>query len=194
MKYVTRIVTGILCALIATASIGVAPAHDARGAIAPDAGAHVVASVNGVAITTAALDDAVRASGRRDSPALRHELKQKLIAWELLRQAATKAQRVSAPGTDSTVPNPDLASCSAHEIGSYLREVVHPAAVTEADIRLRYAQLLRERAAPTATPAATLPGFPALEGRLRERLEAERFEQAVRQLAERLMNEAQIDE
>ena len=53
--------------------------------------AGVVAKVNDVAITQEQLDQAVRASGAADTPQLRANLKNQLVARELFRQVALKA-------------------------------------------------------------------------------------------------------
>lgn len=194
MKYVTRIAAGFGCALM----VGTAVFGAGQTASASPSPECVVARVNGVAITQASLDAALAASGQRDSAALRHELKRRLIAWELLRQAAAKAQQ-SAPEAgagpaDASAPHAEEGVLGAHEIGSYLRAAVHPAAVTDADVRLRYAALARAHAAGSTGAGGELPEFGALAGTLRERLAAERFDEAVRKLAEQLMNEADIGE
>lgn len=200
MKYVACMTRGIA---VAGASFAVAlllaPAWSAAAvcAVMPAAQPASVARVNGVAVTQAALDASVAVSGRPDSDAVRFDFKQRLIACELLRQAALKGERRD-PGQGPSVPlavsTTGALVCSAREIRPYVLRVVRPAAVTDAEVHARYQAL---------SPAGALPVLGAGRGRcaigqaaarLRSRMEAERLELAIQALAERLLERADIEQ
>ncbi|HEV3104994.1 MAG TPA: hypothetical protein VGZ01_04835 [Trinickia sp.] len=197
MKYATRIAAGLGCALVAgTTAFGAASAS-------PLAAARPVATVNGIPIAQASLDAALAASGQCDSPALRRELKLRLIAREVLRQAAMRTQlaasaSASASGEggkalDASAEPAEYPAREAQRIAVYLRAAVHPTAVTDVEVHRRYSALARARAARSSAARVELPTFGAIAGSLRERLEAERFDEAVHRLAVQLTNEANID-
>lgn len=97
-----------------------------------------MAVVNGVTIPQSFLDTAVRAAGTRaalpDTPQLRAALKHQLIARELLIQGAQRANYGSRPEVQRAAPN-DRANV---EVQSWLHETLHPAAVTDAQVKARY--------------------------------------------------------
>lgn len=93
-----------------------------------------VASVNGVAISPTQLDDAVRASRQPDTPALRQALKGQLIARELFRQNAEKAHYDTKPEVRQAM---NAAQINA-ETQLYLKDNIHPAPVTDAQVKARY--------------------------------------------------------
>jgi len=113
-----------------------APAAPAAPAIPLPPGA--MAIVNGVTIPQSFLDTAVRAAGTRaalpDTPQLRAALKLQLIARELLIQGAERAHYGSRPEVQQAAPNDRINV----EVQSWLRDTVHPAAVTDAQVRARY--------------------------------------------------------
>ncbi|WP_433696388.1 peptidyl-prolyl cis-trans isomerase [Paraburkholderia phenoliruptrix] len=96
--------------------------------------ANAVARVNGVVITQAQLDDAVRASNVPDTPALRASIKNQLIARELFRQAAEKQHYESRPQVVAAVEQARTLAMTA----AYLRDQVKPAPVTDADVKAKY--------------------------------------------------------
>ncbi len=173
------------------------------GALAPQAFAATgvashampVATVNGVALTQEALDASLAISGRPGSRATRQEFKRRLIACELLRQAALKAERKkpgAGPDAPLAVSSAGALVCSASEIRPYLLKAVRPAAVTDAQVRARYAALRRNRALPMSTAARGPPGLEQAAAGLRSSMEAERLEGAIRTLADQLIERADI--
>jgi hypothetical protein len=120
-----------------------------------------------------------------------------LIAREVLRQAAARAGH-PAPCLERTAAgvaaasDPSLVRSAEHEIGRYLRSAMHPSAVTDADIRSRYADLSRPRAVAGGAPGDKTPMLPATAQLLRERIQNERFDDELRRLVQRLTDEADI--
>jgi len=104
----------------------------ADAAAAMPAGA--VASVNGVPIAQAQVDEAVRMSKAPDTPALRAALKNQLIARELFRQAALKQHYDTKPQVVAAVEQAKALAMTQ----AYLHDQVKPAPVAEADVRARY--------------------------------------------------------
>lgn len=104
--------------------------------------AGTVAVVNGVAITQSALDDAVKSvaarTGRPDTPQLRDAIKRQLIAREVLRQNAMKAHFNDMPA----VLQAAAAAKESVMIAAYLEANVHPAAITDEQVRARYDELV----------------------------------------------------
>jgi parvulin-like peptidyl-prolyl isomerase len=94
----------------------------------------VVARVNGISIQQSDLDAAVRASGQPDTPALRASLKNQLIARELFRQAAQKQHYDARADVEAIVEQAKTAAM----MQAYLRDVVKPAPVSDADVKARY--------------------------------------------------------
>ncbi|RQR67695.1 peptidyl-prolyl cis-trans isomerase [Burkholderia sp. Bp9126] len=109
------------------------PADAALAASAP-LPADAVASVNGVPITKAQIDDAVRAGKAPDTPALRDALKNQLIARELFRQAALKQHYDTKPQVVAAVEQAKALAMTQ----AYLRDQVRPAPVADADVKARY--------------------------------------------------------
>ncbi|MBU9373954.1 peptidyl-prolyl cis-trans isomerase [Burkholderia multivorans] len=103
---------------------------DAAAAVPADA----VASVNGVPITQAQIDEAVRVSKAPDTPALRTALKNQLIARELFRQAALKQHYDTKPQVVAAVEQAKTLAMTQ----AYLSDQVKPVPVTEADVKARY--------------------------------------------------------
>ncbi|HDR9474524.1 peptidylprolyl isomerase [Burkholderia multivorans] len=103
---------------------------DAAAALPADA----VASVNGVPITQAQIDEAVRVSKAPDTPALRTALKNQLIARELFRQAALKQHYDTKPQVVAAVEQAKTLAMTQ----AYLSDQVKPVPVTEADVKARY--------------------------------------------------------
>jgi peptidyl-prolyl cis-trans isomerase C len=95
----------------------------------------VVATVNHIRITRTDIDDAVAASGERDTIALRRTLKHRLIALELLRQAAAELHYTNA---EQAMHQATPVERTIVAIQLYLRDTVRPAPVSERDIETRY--------------------------------------------------------
>ena len=90
-----------------------------------------VAIVNGVSIPQSALIDAVRASGQPDTPQLRAQIKERLIARELVYQSAEKA----GYGRRSDVIRAKVDA----EVNAYLADHASaPQPVTDAQVRAQY--------------------------------------------------------
>ncbi|QCP55025.1 peptidyl-prolyl cis-trans isomerase [Trinickia violacea] len=98
----------------------------------------VVAIVNGVAIPQAQLDAAVQASHQSDTPQLRQNLKQQLIVRELFRQNAEKGQYGTKPEVQEAM---NAAKVNA-ETQLYLKDSIHPAQVTDAQVKARYDEIV----------------------------------------------------
>ncbi|WP_081087584.1 peptidyl-prolyl cis-trans isomerase [Burkholderia stagnalis] len=109
-------------------------AADAALAASAPLPADAVASVNGVPITKAQIDDAVRAGKAPDTPALRDALKNQLIARELFRQAALKQHYDTKPQVVAAVEQAKALAMTQ----AYLRDQVRPAPVADADVKARY--------------------------------------------------------
>lgn len=112
------------------------PAAAASAASTLPAGA--VALVNGAAVPQSQIDDAVRAvtakTGQPDTPQLRQTLKGELIAREVFRQNAEKARYGEKPEVQQLVAG---AKTNA-EIQQYLKDNIHPEAVTDDQVKARY--------------------------------------------------------
>ncbi len=97
----------------------------------------LVARVNGSPIPRSALDRAIeqaKAAGRADTPELRRELVERLVADELLWQEARKAGHGRAPEVAAAAE----AARRHATVERYLKAAVKVAEPTEADIRRRY--------------------------------------------------------
>ncbi|EUC12089.1 hypothetical protein PMI06_008868 [Burkholderia sp. BT03] len=143
---------------------GGASALAATGASRPPSSA-VVATVNDEIITQADLDNAVAVSGAHDTTVLRRTLRHRLIAMELLRQAAEKPRHVNVT---RGIRRASEASGTIEVIRQYLRDAVRPSAVTEADVWARYAQVIKSLEASTqrSTVSAETADRPLTAGRL----------------------------
>lgn len=196
-KRVGRKTAGIAgAAIVAVAALGAATRGAPSEAMQDQA---AVATVNGVALTRAALDASMATARRPHTEAAQHEYKQRLIACELLRQAAMKAKRKkSTPAPEAPLaisPSGGLV-CASPEIRPYLLDAVRTASVTDAELRARYATLAGAEAAPPAEQGKrTCPrqaDFSQVSACLRSGMEAERLDVAIRALADRLIDEADI--
>jgi peptidyl-prolyl cis-trans isomerase C len=116
----------------ASTAVASAPVASAPASSPLPAGA--VARVNGVIISQAQLDAAVRASNAPDTPALRTSLKEQLIAREVFRQAAQQRHYDVQPQVVAAVEQAKTLAMTQ----AYLRDQVHPAPVTEADVKAKY--------------------------------------------------------
>ena len=129
------------------------PATSAIAQVAsPPAG--MVAKVNGVTLTTAQLDAAVRASGQPDTPALRQALKNQFITRELISQAAAKAHYDTRP--EAIQAGNNARTLAANEL--YLRDHVHPAPVTDAQVKARYDAIVASLGATEYKPRTIVVG------------------------------------
>ncbi|MCA8031584.1 peptidyl-prolyl cis-trans isomerase [Burkholderia arboris] len=133
-KIGVTLVAATLCAAVAPHAYAVPKAAkkpaDAAAAMPADA----IASVNGVPIPQAQVDEAVRASKAPDTPALRAALKNQLIARELFRQAALKQHYDTKPQVVAAVEQAKALAMTQ----AYLRDQIKPAPVTDADVKARY--------------------------------------------------------
>ncbi|MFL9867289.1 peptidylprolyl isomerase [Paraburkholderia fungorum] len=84
------------------------------------------------------LDAAVQASRQPDTPRLRQVLRQQLIARELFRQNAEKQHYDSKPEVQQAM----AAARANAETQIYLRDNIHPEAVTDGQIRARYDEIV----------------------------------------------------
>lgn len=120
--------TAIALAVIAL----VQPAHAAAD--------EVVATVNGVPVHRADLDDALRSSGRPDTPAARTEILHGLVARELIRQAAEH----DGLGRSEAVQRAMQKAKVDAENRIYVAQHMQPQAVTDAQVRERYDAIVSE--------------------------------------------------
>jgi peptidyl-prolyl cis-trans isomerase C len=130
----------VLClttfAALALAVTMPAPVHAANtqgvstGALPPG----TVAIVNGVSISQAQLENALRASRQPDTPQIRQAIRQELIARELFRQNAEKQHYDTKPEVQEVV---NAAKVNA-ETQLYLKDNIHPEPVTDAQVKARY--------------------------------------------------------
>lgn len=93
-----------------------------------------VAIVNGINIPQTQLDALAHASGQPDNAQVRQALKQELIARELFRQQAEKANYGAKPEVQEAV---NAAKANA-ETQLYLKDNIHPEPVTDAQVKARY--------------------------------------------------------
>ncbi|MDQ8023977.1 MAG: peptidyl-prolyl cis-trans isomerase [Moraxellaceae bacterium] len=96
--------------------------------------ATVVAKVNGIVLSKAQLDLALRLSGLPDNEAARAALKNELIAGELVRQAAQKANYAERPEVRQAMEMAKIKAASQ----LYLRDNVRAARVSEEQVKARY--------------------------------------------------------
>ncbi|WP_322053236.1 peptidylprolyl isomerase [Paraburkholderia bannensis] len=94
----------------------------------------VIARVNGVPITQDRLDAAVVASHAVDTPALRAQLKNQLIARELFRQAAEKAHYEQHPAVQAEMEQLKAAVITQ----AWLQDQLKPAQIGDADVKAQY--------------------------------------------------------
>jgi parvulin-like peptidyl-prolyl isomerase len=144
----SRLGTGIhiFCAMAFGAvalSVAMASAvHAQNGVVAGGAAsglpAGIVAIVNGMPISKSQLDDAVRGIRQPDTPQLRLALKQDLIARELFRQRAEAAHYDTKPEVLQAVNAVRIEL----ETRLYVKDNLHPAPVSDAQIRARYDEIV----------------------------------------------------
>ncbi|NML35221.1 peptidyl-prolyl cis-trans isomerase [Paraburkholderia antibiotica] len=130
--------------------------------------AGTAAIVNGAAISQAQLDEVVRLAAQtthqQDTPQLRQVARQQLIVRELFRQHAEKARYDAKPEVQQAMNNAKINA----ETQLYLKDNIHPAPVTDAQVKARFdgivASLGKEEYKPRviavsdATTAATVIG------------------------------------
>lgn len=131
--------TTALAALLSFGSMNNYAQGTFQAALAPVA---VIASVNGVAITQSALDNAMKqakARGLTDTPELRATFKSQLIAKELLRQEAEKKNLAAHPEVQSAANE----ARDAAMLQKYLRDEVKPRPVVDADVKAYYDKIVK---------------------------------------------------
>jgi parvulin-like peptidyl-prolyl isomerase len=145
-----------LIAVVLGIATGAVPAFAASGAHSADASAAstpaatspaslssalpigAIAVVNGVQVKQAELDAAVAASKQPDTPALRTNLKNQLIARALFAQAAQAAHYDNHADVQAEVEQAkQLAMMQA-----YLRDNIKPAPVSEADVKAQFDKIV----------------------------------------------------
>lgn len=94
----------------------------------------VEAVVNDTPIARSDVDVLVHQWGQDDTPALREQAKRELIAQHLVEQAAEKANYGSRPEVNRVV----MRARTVAATDLYLRDNLHPQAVTDAQVRARY--------------------------------------------------------
>ena len=134
MVLLAALSTGFSVAHAATPSSSSKAAAAAPSAASAPLPAGVVAKVNDVTITQDQLDQAVRASGTADTPQLRANLKNQLIARELFRQVAQKAHYDTHADVQAAVEQAKTLAMTQ----AYLRDNVKPAPVTDEQIKAQY--------------------------------------------------------
>ena len=133
-KIGVTLVAATLCAAVAPHAYAVPKAAKKPADVTAAMPADAIASVNGVPILQAQVDEAVRASKAPDTPALRAALKNQLIARELFRQAALKQHYDTKPQVVAAVEQAKALAMTQ----AYLRDQIKPAPVTDADVKARY--------------------------------------------------------
>ncbi|UXU90305.1 peptidylprolyl isomerase [Burkholderia sp. S-53] len=133
-KIAVALAATALCSAVAPHAFALNKAAKKPAAATAAIPADAVASVNGVPIAQAQIDEAVRQSNSPDTPALRAALKNQLIARELFRQAALKQHYDTKPQVVAAVEQAKALAMTQ----AYLRDQVKPAAVTDADVKARY--------------------------------------------------------
>lgn len=98
----------------------------------------VVARVNNVSITQDQVDQIVRTTNAPDTPALRANIKEQLIARELFRQAAEKDHYANRPDVQAAIDQAKNATL----VQAYLRDQIKPAPVTDADVKAQYDKII----------------------------------------------------
>lgn len=120
-------------AVIALAAAALAqPAHGATE--------EVVATVNGVPLYRADLDNAMRAAGRPDTPSGRQAMLHDLVGRELIRQAAER----DGLGRSEAVQQAMRKAKVDAENRIYVAEHMQPQPVTDAQVRERYDAIVSE--------------------------------------------------
>lgn len=102
----------------------------------------VEAVVNDTPIARSDVDGMIAASGQAATPALRAQAKRQLIARQLLEQAAEKADYGNRPEVARAV----MRARTVAATDLYLRNNLHPQAVTDAQVKARYDQIVANAA------------------------------------------------
>ena len=97
-----------------------------------------VATVNGTPITQTEVDAVLKASRQSDTPQIRQAIKNQLITRVLIQQAAEKANYGSKPEVQTAM---QVAKANA-ETQLYMKDNVKPAAVTDAQVKARYDEIV----------------------------------------------------
>ncbi|RKT25640.1 parvulin-like peptidyl-prolyl cis-trans isomerase protein [Paraburkholderia sp. RAU2J] len=127
----------------ASVALSIFASSSAHAADAPASNlpAGAVAVVNGVPVPQSQLDDAVKMvtakTGQPDTPQLRQMLRSGLIAREVLRQNAEKAHYDQKPEVQQALATAKVGT----EIQLYLKDSIHPEAVTDAQVKARYDEI-----------------------------------------------------
>jgi peptidyl-prolyl cis-trans isomerase C len=100
--------------------------------------AGIVARVNNVSITQDQVDQIVHATNAPDTPALRANIKEQLIARELFLQAAEKDHYATKPEVQAAIDQAKNAAL----VQAYLRDQIRPAPVTDADVKAQYDKII----------------------------------------------------
>ena len=100
--------------------------------------AGIVARVNNVSITQDQVDQIVHATNAPDTPALRANIKEQLIARELFLQAAEKDHYAAKPEVQAAIDQAKNAAL----VQAYLRDQIKPAPVTDADVKAQYDKII----------------------------------------------------
>lgn len=96
--------------------------------------AGMVARVNGVPITVSQVDAVASKLGQQNNGVLRRRIKDELIAKELILQAAKNAHYDTRPEVVQAMET----AKSLEIIQLYLQDQIHPAQVTDAQVKTRY--------------------------------------------------------
>ncbi|KWF17335.1 peptidylprolyl isomerase [Burkholderia pseudomultivorans] len=102
----------------------------------------VEAVVNDTPIARSDVDGMIEASGQAVTPALREQAKRELIARQLLEQAAEKANYGSRAEVNRVV----MRARTVAATDLYVRDNVHPQAVTDAEVKARYDHIVANAA------------------------------------------------
>lgn len=102
----------------------------------------VEAVVNDTPIARSDVDSMIEASGQAVTPALRAQAKRELIARQLLEQAAEKADYGTRPEVNRVVTR--ARTVAATDL--FVRDNVHPQAVTDAEVKARYDHIVANAA------------------------------------------------
>jgi parvulin-like peptidyl-prolyl isomerase len=98
----------------------------------------VIASVNGVPIQQSQVDQLIAQAKVADTPTVRANLKNELIARELFRQAAEQKHYDTRTEVQQAMQQAKINA----ESQLYLREAIHPTPVTDAQVKARYDEIV----------------------------------------------------
>ena len=105
---------------------------------APPNASAVVAKVNGEALTASQVSASLRQAGLPDNETTRNARVSELIAAEVVRQAAEKADYGTRPEVQQAVAQ----ARARAETELYLREHARPAAISDAQVKARYDEIV----------------------------------------------------